>query len=363
METIHVKFDELTTMASEHNSLESKANSFNVEDLSAVSNQTPSKEDLDDLFSLIYEEYFKKRPPKVSTNSTAPTTLNNEDTPSSSTIIIDENEAPQLVSTSKEQTNSISNDVANESIQEDFAKLDRNTFITLFCPLVIEEAESSSTNQDPSNMHDMYALAVSTTKPKNIKEAMQDDSWIESMQDELHQFKRLEAILMFIAYVAHKNFTIFKMDVKTTFLNGPLKEEVYVSQPDGFGDQDFPDHVYKLKKALGIQFLREKLVSWSSKKQHYTVMSTVKAEYVSLSACCAQVIWMRTQLLDYGYRFNKIRMYCDSKSAIAISCNPYQLADPFTKALPKERFEYLVHRIGMRCITPTELERLAKLSS
>ncbi|GKA26908.1 integrase, catalytic region, zinc finger, CCHC-type containing protein [Tanacetum coccineum] len=158
METIHVKFDELTAMASEHNSLESKANRLNVEDSSPESNQTPLKEDLDDLFGPLYEEYFEKRPPKVSTNSAAPTSLNNEDTPSSSTIIIDENEAPPLVSTSKEQTTSISNDVANESIQEDFAELDGNTFITSFCPLVIEEAESSSTNQDPSNMHEFNQL-------------------------------------------------------------------------------------------------------------------------------------------------------------------------------------------------------------
>ncbi|GKC42813.1 hypothetical protein Tco_1060535 [Tanacetum coccineum] len=128
----------------------------------------------------------------------------------------------------------------------------------------------------------------------------------------------------------------------------------------------------------GLQFLGGKLVSWSSKKQDCTAMSTVESKYVSLSACCAQVIWMRTQLLDYGYKYNRIPMYCDSKSAIAISCNPvqhsktkhidiryhfikehvekgtveiyfvrteYQLADLFTKALPKERFEYLVHRI------------------
>ncbi|GJZ79791.1 retrovirus-related pol polyprotein from transposon TNT 1-94 [Tanacetum coccineum] len=146
----------------------------------------------------------------------------------------------------------------------------------------------------------------------------------------------------------------------------------------------------------GLQFLGGKLVSWSSKKQDCTAMSTAEAEYVSLSACCAQVIWMRTQLLDYGYKYNRIPMYCDSKSAIAISCNPvqhsktkhidiryhfikehvekgtveiyfvgteYQLADLFTKALPKERFEYLVHRIGMRCMTPTQLESLTKLSS
>ncbi|GKF58036.1 hypothetical protein Tco_0171573, partial [Tanacetum coccineum] len=146
----------------------------------------------------------------------------------------------------------------------------------------------------------------------------------------------------------------------------------------------------------GIQFLGEKLVSCLSKKQDCTAMSTTEAEYVSLSACCAQVIWMRMQLLVYGFCYSKIPIYCDSKSAIAISCNPvqhsrtkhidiryhfikehvekgtieiyfvgteYQLADLFTKALPKERFEYLVHMIGMRCMTLTQLERLAKLSS
>nr|GFB60330.1 retrovirus-related Pol polyprotein from transposon TNT 1-94 [Tanacetum cinerariifolium] len=114
----------------------------------------------------------------------------------------------------------------------------------------------------------------------------------------------------------------------------------------------------------GIQFLGgDKLVSWSSKKQDY-----------------------------YGFHFNKIPMYCDSKAAIAISCNPvqhsrtkhidvryhfikekvkkgiielffvrteYQLAGLFTKALPVERFQYLVRRLGMKCLTPAELEALA----
>nr|GEW39448.1 ribonuclease H-like domain-containing protein [Tanacetum cinerariifolium] len=90
---------------------------------------------------------------------------------------------------------------------------------------------------------------------------------------------RLEAVRLFIAYAAHKSFTVYQMDVKTAFLYGPLKEEVYVNQPD-------------------------------------------EAKYVSLSACCAQVLWMRTQLTDYGFYFDKIPMYCDSKVAIAISCNP-----------------------------------------
>nr|GEV59359.1 protein DMR6-like oxygenase 2-like [Tanacetum cinerariifolium] len=142
-----------------------------------------------------------------------------------------------------------------------------------------------------------------------------------------------------------------------------------------------------------VEVLGEKLVSWSSKKQDCMALSTAEAEYVSLSACCAQVLWMQTQLTDYGFHFNKILIYCDSKSAIAISCNlvqysrtkhiavryhfikeniekgtielyfvktNYQLADIFTKALPTDRFNYLVRRLGMRSLSPKELERLAK---
>nr|GEX91506.1 hypothetical protein [Tanacetum cinerariifolium] len=84
-----------------------------------------------------------------------------------------------------------------------------------------------------------------------------------------------------------------------------------------------------------------------------------EAEYVSLSACCAQFLLMRTQLTDYGFHFDKIPMYYDSKAAIAISCN--LLADLFTKALPEERFKYLIRRLGMRCLTPEELEVLTKI--
>ncbi|GKE74170.1 retrovirus-related pol polyprotein from transposon TNT 1-94 [Tanacetum coccineum] len=63
-------------------------------------------------------------------------------------------------------------------------------------------------------------------------------------------FDRLEVVRMFIAFAAHRNITIFQMDVKTAFLNVPLKEEVYVSQPEGFIDFEFPNHIYRLKKAL-----------------------------------------------------------------------------------------------------------------
>ncbi|GJR26598.1 retrovirus-related pol polyprotein from transposon TNT 1-94 [Tanacetum coccineum] len=522
---------------------------------------------------------------------------------STSSIIVDEHEAPPIATASDEQTSLISLTKADEFNQEDSAHSDGNSQFVSYKPPSHEEIESSTTALKSSNVHNfyqvqpsthiwtkdhpldqvigdpsklvmtrqrlhtdsevcmyaltvstiepMYALTVSTIEPNNIKEAMADHSWIESMQDKLNQFDRLqvwelvprpegknvialkwlwknkcdaenivvqnktrlvakgykkeeatdfeksfapvarlEAVQMFIAYAAHENITIFQMDVKTDFLNGPLKEEVYVSQPKGFIDPEFPNHIYRLKKDLyglkqtprawydtfssfliehgftkvhqsprgifisqsqyaiellkkhgldecvsmstpmaterldadlqgtptdqttyrrmigglmyltasrpdiafatfvcaryqarptvkhlkevkrifrylrqsynmglwypkdsgfeliaysdadhagckddckstsgGLQFLGGKLVSWSSKKQDCTAMSTAEAEYVSLSACCAQ---------------NMLRRVLE----IYFVGTEYQLADLFTKALLKERFEYLVHRIG-----------------
>ncbi|GJR77307.1 retrotransposon protein, putative, ty1-copia subclass [Tanacetum coccineum] len=348
---------------------------------------------------------------------------------------------------------------------------------------------------------------------------------------------RLDDIQIFLAFAAHMNMIVYQMDVKTSFLNDILREEVYVSQPDGFVDQDNPNHVYKLKKALyglkqahracprgiyinrskyaleslkkygmessdpvdtpmvekskldkdtqgkaidpthycgmvgtlmyliasrpdltfaicmyaryqakptekhlhaikrifkylrgtvnrglwypkdssialtayadadhagcqdtrrstsgSMQLLGDRLVSWSSKRQKSAAISSTEAEYIALSGCCAQVLWMRSQLTDYGLGFNKIPMYCDNKSAIALCCNnvqhsrskhidirfhfikeqvengvvelyfvntEYQLADIFTKALGRERIEFLINKLGMRSFTPETLKQLA----
>ncbi|GJR94039.1 retrovirus-related pol polyprotein from transposon TNT 1-94 [Tanacetum coccineum] len=139
------------------------------------------------------------------------------------------------------------------------------------------------------------------------------------------------ACLDFCRLCCATSFPIYEMDVKMAFLNGSLKEEVYVAQPDKFVDPDHPDKVYRLrkssiwiKKAPRACSIGDKLVSWMSKKQDCTAMSSVEAEYVALSASCAQVMWMRTPLHNYGFNYNKILLYCDSQSAIAISCNPVQ---------------------------------------
>ncbi|GJV90476.1 retrovirus-related pol polyprotein from transposon TNT 1-94 [Tanacetum coccineum] len=385
---------------------------------------------------------------------------------------------------------------------------------------------------------------------------------------------RIEAICIFIGNVAHKNMMIYQMDVKMACLNGELKEEIYVSQPEGFVDQDNPSHVYKLKKALyglkqaprawydmmssflisqhfskgavdptlftrqtrndlllvqmyvndiifastntamcnefanqmiakykmsmmgqmsfflglqisqsprcifinqskyaseivkkygmlttdsvdiplvekskldedlqgtqvdatlyrgmigsliyltssrpnlihavclcaryqakptekllqagSAQFLSDKLVSWSLKKEKCTAISSIEAEYIALSGCCAQILWMRSHLTDYGFQFNKIPLYCDNKSVIALCCNnvqhsrakhidvryhfikeqvkngivelyfvrtEYQLADIFTKPLPRERFNFLIEKLSMRSMSPKMLKSLAE---
>ncbi|GKC22548.1 hypothetical protein Tco_1024698, partial [Tanacetum coccineum] len=128
-------------------------------------------------------------------------------------------------------------------------------------------------------------------------------------------------------------------------------------------------------EGMGDVIVGDKLVSWSSKKQKSTAISSIEAEYIALSGCYAQILWIRSQLTDYGFTFNKIPLYCDNKSAIALCCNnvqhsiakhidvcyhfikeqvengivelyfvrtEYQLADIFTKPLPRERFNHLI---------------------
>nr|GFC32073.1 retrovirus-related Pol polyprotein from transposon TNT 1-94 [Tanacetum cinerariifolium] len=140
-----------------------------------------------------------------------------------------------------------------------------------------------------------------------------------------------------------------------------------------------------------VQFLGERLISWSSKRQNSAAISSTEAEYIALSGCCAQILWMRSQLSDHGLVFNKIPMYCDNKSDIALCCNKvqhsrskhidiryhfikeqveqgvielyfinteYQLADLFIKALGRDRIEFLTNNLGMRSFTPEMLKKL-----
>ncbi|GJS06098.1 retrovirus-related pol polyprotein from transposon TNT 1-94 [Tanacetum coccineum] len=518
----------------------------------------PINKDLEILFQPMFDEYLE--PPRIALL---------KHSPSSSAL----------------QSPSLHQGVAAEStLMEDnpFAPIDNDPFINVFAPEPRSEASSSgdlSSTESPyvsqtlhhlgkwSKDHPLDNIIGNPSRP-NFKSAITKDCWFQAMQDEIHEFDRLQvwelvpqpdcvmiialkwiykvkldeygdvlknkarlvakgyrqtegidfeesfalvarikAIRIFIANAASKNMTIYNMDVKTSFLNGELKEEVYVSQPEGFVDPNHPTHVYRLKTGggmdscdpvdtpmvdrlkldedpLGIpvdqtrfcsmvgslmyltasrpdlvfvvcmcaryqasptkkhlealkrvfrylrgtinwglwypkdtamaltayadadhagcqdtrrstsgsaQFLGDKLVSWSSKKQKSTAISTTEAEYIAMSGCCAQILWMRSQLTDYGFAFNKIPLYCDNRSAIALCCNnvqhsrskhidirhhfireqvekgvvelyfvstDYQLADIFTKALPRERFEFLLPRLGMKSMSPETLKRL-----
>ncbi|GJV02772.1 retrovirus-related pol polyprotein from transposon TNT 1-94 [Tanacetum coccineum] len=133
---------------------------------------TPSKEDLDNLFGPMFEDYFEQKSSDTTINSAAQPTHDQEDLPSTSSIIVDTHEAPPVVTTSDEQTSPISLQESDEFNQEDSADFDGNTQFVSYDSLNHEE--------------------INTIEPKNIKEAMADHSWIESMQDELNQFERLQ---------------------------------------------------------------------------------------------------------------------------------------------------------------------------
>nr|GEU42843.1 hypothetical protein [Tanacetum cinerariifolium] len=601
VESIYIRFNEIkevseTYVANNTSSLvpqRQKASDYDNPDpvpqrqyvYSSADAYVPSQQELNLLFGPLYDEFFN-----AGTNPS--TNIQSTSAPSTHTKVhAEENDNDQAEE--------------GEQIQDD-------EFTNSFYAPAQEEAEPVQTRRqlaiDPKMC--MFALTVSTAEPKNIKDAMADSAWIKAMQEELHQFDRLQVwelvdkpfgkliirlkwlwknkkdedqtVIHNKARLVAKGMLRKRMDMKRAFLNGPLKEEVYVAQPDGFVDPDYPEKVYRLMKALyglkqtprawydklskfliskgftkgtidptlftiryeegillvqiyvddiifgstnpkyskhfeklmhsrfdmslmgemkfflglqihqspsgifinqakytlkilhkhgmdkgqsigtpmatkpkldadlsetpvdqtdyrskigslmyltssrpdivqavcfcaryqsrptkkhlkevkrifrylrgtvnmglwypkessfeltafsdadhagcidsrkstsrGIQFLGDKLVSWMSKKQNCTAMSLAESEYMALSASCAQAMWMRTQLQDYGFNYNKIPLYCDSQTE-------YQLADMFTKALPEDRFKYIVRRIRMRCLTPAELEVLAKESA
>ncbi|GKG28265.1 hypothetical protein Tco_0406592, partial [Tanacetum coccineum] len=80
----------------------------------------------------------------------------------------------------------------------------------------------------------------------------------------------------------------------------------------------------RISTSGSAQFLGDKLVHWSSKKLKNIAISTTEAKYIAMSGCCAQILWMRSQLSNYGFAFNKILLYCDNRSAIALCCNNVQ---------------------------------------
>nr|GEW65242.1 putative ribonuclease H-like domain-containing protein [Tanacetum cinerariifolium] len=542
----HVSSDpvpECQRMALEHVSL-SPGTQYQ-ENVTQADRTVTTSNKLDLLFSLMFDD----RSSKVVSKSSAVTTADapNHRQQQTTTPLNTLSTPDPICQVPPHAPTVASNENMNQAeMVEEYTQVENEEFINIFCTPVQDQGETSSRYVDSSNMHTIYQHHPSEHRwmkdhpleqvignlplCKNIinmkwlwKNKHDEENTVirnkshfvakgyaqmegVDFEESFAPVARLEAVRLFIAYVAHKSFTVYQMDVKTAFLYGPLKEEVYVNQPDGFVDPYHPDKVYRLKKALyglkeapracydelsnflvskgfskgsinptlfitkhsgdillihqsprgifinqakyaqeilikhgmtscdsvgtpmatkhldadqsgtpvdqikyrsmvralmylkasrpdimhatcycaryqakptekhltavkrifrylkdtihmglwypkdtsfeltafsdsdhascldshkstscGIQFLGgDKLVSWSSKKQDCTLISFAEAEYVSLSACCAQVLWMRTQITDYEFHFDKIPMYCDSKAAIAISCNPVQ---------------------------------------
>ncbi|GJW29479.1 retrovirus-related pol polyprotein from transposon TNT 1-94 [Tanacetum coccineum] len=379
METIHVQFDELTEqMAPVQLSTgpaptfltHGQINSGLVPNLvSAAPYVPPTNKELDILFQPMFNEYMK--PPRVERPvSPAPAVsvaINSASTPSSTTIDQDAPSPSHSSSSSALQSPSLHQGVAAEStLIEDnpFAPVDNHPFINVFALEPSSKASSSgdlSSAESPyvsqtlhhlrlwSKDHSLdniisnpsrpvstrkqlatnalwclYNSVLSKVKPKNFKSAITEDCWVKTkdtkeegidFEESFTPVARIEAIRIFIANAASKNMTIYQMDVKIAFLNGKLKEEVYVSLLEVCQ--------YKRRRYVrgSAQFLGDKLVSWSSKKQKSTAISTTEAEYITMSGCCAQILWMRSQLTDYDFVFNKIHLYCNNRSATPAEIN------------------------------------------
>ncbi|GJS50894.1 retrovirus-related pol polyprotein from transposon TNT 1-94 [Tanacetum coccineum] len=574
IETIHVDFDELTAMASEHSSSGPALHEMTPVTISSglVPNPPsstpfvpPSRSDWDLLFQPMFDESLNP-PPYVDLQ--APEVI----------APIPEVVAPEhAVSTGSPSSTTVDQDAPSP-----IAHMGHDPYFGIPIPEVASDQSSSS-----DVIHTIVPLdhQVSKHNSKWTKDHPLENI-IESMQEELNEFKRLsvwelvpqpdkvmvitlkwiykvkldklggilknkarlvahgycqeeginfeesfalvarlKAIRIFLAYAAHKNIVVYQMDIKTAFLNGDPREDVYVSQPNGFVDIDNPNHVYKLKKALyglkqaprawydmlsaflisqdfskgsvdptlfirwddkeirlvqiyvddiifaastpelcdlfskiiprgiflnqskyaleslkkygfesvdpmdtpmvekskldedtkgkavdpshyrgmivtllyltartvnrglwyskdssialttfvdadhagcqdtrrntsgSMQFLGDKLVSWSSKRQKSIAISSAKAEYIALSGCCAQVLWT-SKHIDIIYHFIKENVENGVIELYFVNTE-YQLADIFTKALCRERIEFLSDKLGMKTMSPDTLKKLA----
>ncbi|GJW69097.1 retrovirus-related pol polyprotein from transposon TNT 1-94 [Tanacetum coccineum] len=248
----------------------------------------------------MFDEYFNPPPIVVSPvqEAVAPrakvladslvSTLIDQDAPSTSIPTSQEQEHSQIISQDSTSHGSSSN---VRQILTLFENSGRWTTDHPIANVIGDPFHSVSTRKQLKIdvMWCYYDAFLTLVELKNFKQSI--PSWINAMQEEIHKFERLkvwelvscpdnvfliklkwiykesfapvsriEDIRSFIAYVTHKNMSIYQMDIKTAFLNGKLKEEVYVSQPEGFVDQDNPSHVYKLKNAL--YGLKQALRAW-----------------------------------------------------------------------------------------------------
>nr|GEY81777.1 hypothetical protein [Tanacetum cinerariifolium] len=386
-ESVNGNFDEISEMASKQFSLEPALSNSNEREKSSnplvLKVSEASKKDLEDLFQDFYDEYFDSSKIMKSSTTNIETSINEE--------VFHESIPINMIPNGDEA--STSHNVFNERLEDAYF-------------------DASTSFHDPSNVHTYYQPyphEKNSIEPANMAEALKNANWVSAMQEELDQFARLKVWRLVprpegksviktkwifknkkdeSSLVIRNKARLVAVAVKKIFRYHKRTINLGLWYPKDFGfdltaysDADHAGcHLDRKSTSGSVQFLGDKLVCWSSKKQNCMSISTAESEYVAVSGCCAQGLWMRTQLTDYGLFYDKVPIFCDSKSAIAISCNPvqhtrtkhmdvryhfikdhiekvtielyfvgteYQLADLFTKSLPEARFKSLVEKLSM----------------
>ncbi|GJU98974.1 gag-pol polyprotein [Tanacetum coccineum] len=379
---------------------------------------TPSMLELDLLFSPMFDEYFKGENEVVS----KPSVVSDKQNITQSTTTPVDGDKPSLIvhntcdpttPTTQVHVEEDTNIKVDDAVFYAYEFINPLATLTKDHPLEQVHGNPSKPVQTRRQLATdlemcMFALTVSKAEPKNIKEAMADHTWIEAMRKNCisltdfmsgnlltNPFRKtviglnwlwknkknedttvirnkvclvakgycqeegidleesfalvatLEVVHIFIAYVAYKSFPIYHMDVKTTFLNGPLNKEVYIKQPNRFVDPDHPERVYHLQKAL--YGLKQDPRAWYDELSKFLILKELTKD--ADHACCLDTCKRTSGGIQFLVENGLVELYFVGTD--------YQLADLFTKALSKERLEYLVGRLGMRCLTPAELEVLA----
>ncbi|GJX37685.1 retrovirus-related pol polyprotein from transposon TNT 1-94 [Tanacetum coccineum] len=206
----------------------------------------PSQQELDLLFDPLYDDFFTAGTSSVNDSSSPTDNSKHQDTPPITNI--------QSLTEPTTPTTLVYVEENNDNKAEDTQRQCRKSFISL----TDSKSGNLLTNPFSKNVIKLKWLwknkkdedqTVIRNKARLVAKGYAQEEGID-FEESFAPVARLEAVRIFIAYAAHKSFPIYQMDVKTAFLNGPLKEEVYVAQPDGFVDPDHPKKVYRLRKSL-----------------------------------------------------------------------------------------------------------------
>nr|GEY29443.1 hypothetical protein [Tanacetum cinerariifolium] len=286
-ESVNVNFDKISEMASKQFSLEPGLSNLNKtrksSNLSVSQVDEASKKDLEDLFQDFYDDYFDSSKIMKTSTTNVEISINDE-------VFHEISELFQEESSSS----SLNDDVQQSPEEDDYFNAstsfyDPSNVHTYYQPYPYEKkwTKDHPLNKiigDPKSIvrtrgqlanSCLFSCLLSSIEPANVAEALRDADWNKKDESSLvirnkarlvivgyskkegidydetfAPVARIEAIRLFLAYAAHKVFVVFQMDVKTSFLNGIFKEEVYVGQPSGFVSKQYPDHVYALDKAL-----------------------------------------------------------------------------------------------------------------